>query len=540
MSSGRHHTKFIFVTGGVVSSLGKGIIAASAGALLETRGLKVSLSKADPYINVDPGTMSPIQHGEVFVTDDGAETDLDIGHYERFTRASLSRLNSFSTGQVYDTVLSNERKGAYLGGTVQVVPHVTRQIKENIIKASQGVDISIIEIGGTVGDIESQPYLETIRQIRYEFGSENVICIHLTLVPYIAAAKELKTKPTQHSVKELRSVGIQPDILVCRADRHIPIELKEKIALFCNVPKDCVVEAQDVDSIYKLPLIMHDQGLDHNIVRLLNIWTRKPELSEWQSIVKRLDSPAHKCKIALVGKYTDVIDSYKSIEESFIHAGIANDASVDLIYIEATDLQPHTTKDILSSFDGIIVPGGFGSRGISGKIEAIKVAREEKIPFFGICLGMQLAAVEFAKNVLGFEDAHSQEFDPDSKHQIIHLMAHQKNITKKGGTMRLGSYPCVLNKESLAKNAYERDTIKERHRHRYEFNNSFRDSFKENGMIFSGLSPDQELVEIIELVEHPWFLACQFHPELKSKPMDCHPLFASFIKASLLKKKVER
>lgn len=529
MSAGRHHTKFIFVTGGVVSSLGKGIIASSVGALLETRGLKVGLSKADPYINVDPGTMSPIQHGEVFVTDDGAETDLDLGHYERFTRAKLTRFNSFSTGQVYDAVLNKERRGDYLGGTVQVVPHITRQIRENIFRASEGVDISIVEIGGTVGDIEGQPYLEAIRQIRYELGSANVLCIHLTLVPYIAAAKELKTKPTQHSVKELRSIGIQPDILVCRADRDVPEELRKKIALFCNVPKEHVIEAKDVENIYELPLVMHEQGLDQTIVDQLNIWTRSPDLQEWHKIASRLHNPEAVCKIAIVGKYTDVVDSYKSIEESLIHAGIANRVRIEINYLDAQEIEINSAEKALRGFAGIIVPGGFGGRGIEGKLAAIQYARENKVPFLGICLGMQLAAIEFARNVLQKEEAQSYEFEPQAKNLIIHLMEDQRQVTTKGGTMRLGGYPCQLADGSKTKNAYNSDLVSERHRHRYEFNNEYKQVFEDNGVIFSGLSPDGSLVEIIELQDHPWFVACQFHPELKSKPMESHPLFRELV-----------
>lgn len=537
MSIPRHHTKFIFVTGGVVSSLGKGIIASGVGALLESRGLKVTLSKADPYINVDPGTMSPVQHGEVFVTEDGAETDLDIGHYERFTRAKLTRANSFSTGQVYDAVLGKERQGDYLGGTVQVVPHVTGQIKENIYKASEGADISIVEIGGTVGDIEGQPYLETIRQIRYELGAENVICIHLTLVPWIAAAKELKTKPTQHSVKELRSIGIQPDILVCRADREVPEELRRKIALFCNVPKENVIEARDVDSIYRVPLILHEQGLDQIIVDRLNIWARQPELREWNKISERLSNPKSDCKVGVVGKYTDVVDSYKSIEESLVHAGICNKAAIELEYLDAEEIEKGDPENVLKGYDAIIVPGGFGDRGVEGKIKAIRYARENKVPFLGICLGMQLAAIEFARNVVGLEEANGVEFDPKSSHPVIHLMEEQKGVSRKGGTMRLGGYPCRLLKGTKARDAYKSDEVSERHRHRFEFNNAYREQFEDHGLIFSGRSPDDQLVEILELKSHPWFVACQFHPELKSRPMEAHPLFNQLVRMSLRERK---
>ncbi|MEI6399091.1 MAG: CTP synthase, partial [Pseudomonadota bacterium] len=522
----------MFVTGGVVSSLGKGIVAASAGALLETRRLKVSVTKADPYINVDPGTMSPKQHGEVYVTDDGAETDLDIGHYERFTHARLTRRNSFSTGQVYDAVIAKERRGDYLGGTVQVVPHVTAQIKENIFRAAEGSDIAIIEIGGTVGDIEGLPFLEAIRQIRYDLGHENVLYIHLTLVPYIKAAQELKTKPTQHSVKELRQIGIQPDILVCRSDRPIPEELRKKIALFCNIKADSVFEAQDVDNIYKIPVILHEQGLDQRIVDRLNIWTAAPDLSVWKRIVENIDHPRDSVRIGIVGKYTDVIDSYKSINESLVHCGIFHKLKIDVEYIDASSLEGVASRDQLVDFDGIIVPGGFGGRGIEGKIQAIKWAREQRVPFFGICLGMQLACIEFARNILGMADANSSEFDKLSKHQIIHLMEAQKGVAELGGTMRLGAYPCDVRPGSRAGRAYDAEKISERHRHRYEFNNVFRNQFADNGAVFSGNSPDGNLVEIIEITNHPWFVACQFHPELNSKPMEPHPLFREFVDAA--------
>lgn len=529
----RHRTKYIFVTGGVVSSLGKGIVGASIGALLESRGLRVSMTKVDPYLNVDPGTMSPFQHGEVFVTDDGAETDLDIGHYERFTSANLTKLNSFSTGQVYDRVLNKERRGDYLGGTVQVIPHVTDQIKENIYAGADGADVGIIEIGGTVGDIESLPFLEAIRQIRYDLGEENVLYIHLTLVPYISAAHELKTKPTQHSVKELRQIGIQPHILVCRADRPIPLDLREKIGLFCNVKPERVIDACDMDTIYKVPLYLHAQGLDQIIVDALNIWTRNPELSEWQKIEEALDNPRASCRIGIVGKYVDVIDSYKSISEALTHAGISHHTKVELVYFDAAILDAENVGEHLKSVDGVVVPGGFGNRGIEGKIAAISYLRRNKVPFLGICLGMQLAAIEFARHELQLGDADSQEFEPSSRNLIIHLMEEQKTVVSKGGTMRLGAYPCQLRRGSKAHQAYEEDLISERHRHRYEFNNSFRESFVKHGMNFSGLSPDGQLVEMIELEDHPWFVGCQFHPELKSKPMHAHPLFKEFVRAAL-------
>ncbi len=536
MQRKRHHTKYIFVTGGVVSSLGKGIVSASVGALLETRGLKISISKADPYINVDPGTMSPIQHGEVFVTEDGAETDLDLGHYERFTRARLNRHNSFSSGQVYDHVLSKERRGDYLGTTVQVVPHITGQIKENIFRASEGVDVAIVEIGGTVGDIESLPYLETIRQMRYELGGENVVCIHLTLVPYLAAAKELKTKPTQHSVKELRSIGIQPDFLLCRAEREIPSDLLRKIAVFCNVPGDQVFQAVDMDSIYKIPLMLHQQGLDQSLVDNLNIWARSPDLREWYSIIERLDHPKQNIKIAIVGKYTDVVDSYKSIEEALVHAGISNEAAVSVVYVAAQDVIAKGPSVCLEGVDGVIVPGGFGERGTEGMIRSIEFARCQNLPFLGICLGMQLASVEVARNILGLHTADSLEFAPETTEPVIFLMEEQKGVTNKGGTMRLGSYPCVLAKSSKAREAYGKDTVMERHRHRYEFNSQYRSRFEEAGVVFSGTSPDDKLVEIFELQGHPWFVACQFHPELVSRPMGAHPLFKGFVFAASKKK----
>lgn len=537
--SAKQRTKYIFVTGGVVSSLGKGIVAATAGALLETRGLRVILTKADPYINIDPGTMSPHQHGEVFVTDDGAETDLDIGHYERFTHATLSRANSFSAGKVYDTVLSKERRGDYLGGTVQVIPHITDQIKEFIFKASEGADIAIIEVGGTVGDIESLPFLEAIRQIRYDLGDGNCMLVHLTLVPYIAAAKELKTKPTQHSVRDLRQIGLQPDMLVCRSDRKIPTEQLRKIAQFCNVKPDRVFEALDADSIYRLPLLMNGQGFDQAIVETLNIWTGSPDLAAWRRIVHNLDHPSLTVKIAVVGKYVGVFDSYKSIDESLVHAGIANNCKVDVEYLDADEINPANVKDVLANFDAILVPGGFGSRGVEGKITAIKYARDMSKPFFGICLGMQLAAIEFARNALKLPRAHSQEFDPQSPDQIIHLMDSQKGVTSKGGTMRLGAYPCLVANGSKSHKAYGSAEISERHRHRYEFNNAYRAKFEESGVLFSGLSPNAELVEIMEIKNHPWFVACQFHPELKSRPTKSHPLFREFVAAAISSKKVK-
>lgn len=533
MMRSKQRTKFIFVTGGVVSSLGKGIVAATAGALLETRGLKVVLTKADPYINIDPGTMSPHQHGEVFVTDDGAETDLDIGHYERFTHATLSRSNSFSAGRVYDTVLNKERRGDYLGGTVQVIPHITNQIKEFIFKASEGSDISIVEVGGTVGDIESLPFLEAIRQIRYDLGSENCILVHLTLVPWIAGAKELKTKPTQHSVRDLRQIGLQPDMLVCRADRKIPQDQLLKIAQFCNVRQDRVFEALDADSIYRLPLLMNAQGFDQSIVDELNIWTGAPDLSAWKRIVHNLDHPKSEINIAIVGKYVGVVDSYKSINESLIHAGFANNCTVNIQYLDADEISPTSAEVLLGEKDGVLVPGGFGNRGVEGKISAIRFARESGKPFLGICLGMQLAAIEFARHVMQLSHANSQEFDPNCNHQIIHLMESQKGVSNKGGTMRLGSYPCIIQQGTRAALAYGEKEITERHRHRYEFNNDYRQAFQEHGALFSGVSPDDQLVEMMELKSHSWFVAVQFHPELKSRPMNAHPLFRHFVSAAI-------
>ncbi len=533
MTIGPTHTKYIFVTGGVVSSLGKGIVAASIGSLLEARGLKVSLTKADPYLNVDPGTMSPFQHGEVFVTEDGSETDLDIGHYERFTKARLTKLNSFTTGQVYDEVLSKERKGDYLGGTVQVIPHVTNNIKERIFNSSQNADVSIVEIGGTIGDIEGLPFLESIRQISFDIGKENVLYVHLTLLPYIKPAKELKTKPTQHSVKEMRQIGIQPDVLVCRSEKTVPEELKKKIALFCNVTRESVFEAKDLDSIYKMPMVLHEQGLDEIVLKKLNIWTGKPDLSQWKRIREVLDNQQNEINVGIIGKYVDVVDSYKSIDESLVHAGIHHQLKINTVYIDADSLDKSTIKKKLENLDGIIVPGGFGDRGTSGKIKAIKYARETKTPFFGICLGMQLAAIEFAQNQLKIKGADSQEFDEAAEHHIIHLMEDQKSKKNLGGTMRLGSFPCQLKKDSKTFEVYrKKELIYERHRHRFEFNNKYREIFEEQDICFSGISPDGQLVEIMELKNHPWFIGCQFHPELKSSPMKPHPLFESFIGAA--------
>jgi len=537
-------SKFIFVTGGVISSLGKGLAAASIGALMECRGLKVTFLKFDPYINVDPGTMNPFQHGEVYVTDDGAETDLDLGHYERYTHVTLSKANNCTTGKIYNSVITKERRGDYLGGTVQVIPHITEEIMSNIRNVANGVDIVITEIGGTVGDIESLPFLEAIRQFKLEAGKENVLYIHVTLVPYIPTAGELKTKPTQHSVKELRSIGIQPDIILCRTDRFLPKEVKAKIALFCNVEEDAVITAKDVESIYEVPVVFHKEGLDEKIVDRLNIWTKTPDLSEWEKIVASTTSPEKTTTIAIVGKYVDLTESYKSLNEAITHGGMANNSRIELLFVDSETLETDKdARDHLKSANGIIVPGGFGNRGIEGKIRAIRFSRENNIPFLGICLGMQLAVVEFARHVAGLEEAHSEEFDPKTPHPIIYWMStwrdqkdnlqRREGETPLGGTMRLGAYPCVISKPGIAWEAYQTETIHERHRHRYEFNNKYMDILKENGLITSGLSPDKELVEIVELKNHPWFLGCQFHPEFKSLPRAPHPLFVSFIKASI-------
>jgi len=530
-------TKFLFITGGVVSSLGKGLAAASIGALMEARGLRVAMQKMDPYINVDPGTMSPFQHGEVFVTDDGAETDLDLGHYERYTTASLTKKSNFTTGQVYDSVIRKERRGDYLGGTVQVIPHITNEIKAKILENAKGADLAIVEVGGTVGDIESLPFLEAIRQFRNDRGRDNVLYLHLTLVPYIATAGELKTKPTQHSVKELREIGIQPDILLCRCDREIPHDMKAKIALFCNVHEDAVITARDVASIYEVPIVYSRQGLDDRIVDYLNIWTKQPELSAWERIAKRVNDPEGAVTIAIVGKYVDLTESYKSLAEALTHGGIGNNCRVTLKYVDSEALERHGINDTFKDVDGILVPGGFGERGSEGKIASIRYARENKLPFFGICLGMQMAVVEFARNVCNIDDAYSAEFRAEAKNPIIHIMEKQKSVAGKGGTMRLGAYPCELVDKTLARRIYGGKDISERHRHRYEFNNTYRKQLQECGLVFSGIYKSEDLVEIIEIADHPWFLACQFHPEFKSRPMQPHPLFESFVGACLKKAK---
>ncbi|MCA1959761.1 MAG: CTP synthase [Desulfomonile sp.] len=524
-------TKFIFITGGVLSSLGKGLTAATIGALMESRGLTVTLLKMDPYINVDPGTMNPFQHGEVFVTDDGAETDLDLGHYERFTSAVLGQKNNFTTGQIYDSVIQKERRGEYLGATVQVIPHITDEIKMKIRDLGNGVDVAIVEVGGTVGDIESLPFLEAIRQLRADLGPQNVLYIHLTLLPYLKGSGEVKTKPTQHSVKALREVGIQPEIIICRTEKKITREVKEKIALFCNVRPEEVIAAEDVDCIYELPLKFHAEGLDQKIVELLNIWTRAPVLDGWEAFMNRVRSLEYEVTIGIVGKYVDLKESYKSLNEALFAGGVHNNARVNLKFIDSELLEKQGLCTEFDDVDGILVPGGFGSRGIEGKIKAVQYARENRIPYFGICLGMQMAVTEFARNVCGLEGASSTEFNPDTPHPVIHLMDEQRSITDKGGTMRLGAYECTLLPESRCLEIYETQVISERHRHRYEFNSAYREELAAKGLKPGGLSPDGKLVELVEYSDHPWFIGCQFHPEFKSRPMRPHPLFVSYIRA---------
>ena len=530
-----HVAKHIFVTGGVVSSLGKGLTSASVGMLLERRGLRVAMQKLDPYINVDPGTMSPYQHGEVYVLDDGSETDLDLGHYERFTHSRLSRSANYTTGQIYQTVIDKERRGEFLGKTVQVIPHITNEIKSCIRRlATDDVDVVITEIGGTVGDIESQPFLEAIRQFSQDIGKENCLYIHLTLVPYLKAAAELKTKPTQHSVGLLRQIGIQPDILICRCERSISTEDREKIALFCNVPLDAVIEERDKDfSIYEVPLSLVDHGLDTLIVRRLGLSARALELDDWRELLHRLRNPKVEISIAVVGKYAEHKDAYKSIYEAIDHAGMKHEAQIRVGRIQSELIETEGPERLLAGYDGILVPGGFGERGIEGKIEAIRWARERKVPFFGICLGLQCAVIEFARHVVRLAGANSTEFDKDSSYPVICLLDEQKNITDKGGTMRLGAQPARLTPGTRAHDAYAQDTISERHRHRYEFNNVFRQQFTANGLLFSGTSQNNSLVEIIELQSHPWFVAVQYHPEFKSKPTHPHPLFADFVAAAI-------
>lgn len=527
--------KYIFVTGGVVSSIGKGLTAASLGALLEARGFKVSMMKCDPYINVDPGTMSPLQHGEVYVTEDGAETDLDLGHYERFTSGLVNRSNSVTTGQIYESVIAKERRGDYLGGTVQVIPHITDEIKERIYQAAQGAEVVIVEIGGTVGDIESLPFIEAIRQMRVDLGFNNSLFVHVTYVPYIAAAGELKSKPTQHSVKELREVGIQPDILVCRSEKPIPQEMKSKIGLFCSVRPDNVMSAKDASSIYEVPLLLHGEGLDRQVIAHLGLGGHKPDLNGWEKIVHVLKNPNHRVTIAVVGKYVSLHESYKSLNEAIVHGGIANNCKVDILFVNSETLTEENVEKVLANANGILVPGGFGERGVEGKLLAIQHARETGKPFFGICFGMQLAAIEFARNVCGIGDATSREFanSKSAKNLVIDFMEEQKKISDKGGTMRLGSYPCDLESGSLANKVYGKSHITERHRHRYEFNNRFRALFEKKGMQPTGICKERDLVEIVEIADHNWFLGVQFHPEFKSRPLSPHPLFANFVRASI-------
>ena len=532
-------TKYIFVTGGVVSSLGKGIVAASVGRVLKNRGLKVTLQKFDPYLNVDPGTMSPYQHGEVFVTEDGAETDLDLGHYERFIDVNLGQYSNVTAGRVYSSIIEKERRGDYLGGTVQVIPHVTNEIKSRVLLAgeSSDADVVITEIGGTTGDIESLPFLEAIRQIRSDLGRENVCYIHCTLLPYIKAAGEMKTKPTQQSVKELRGLGIQPDIIVVRNELALTDELRAKISLFCDIPKQNVIESRDVSNLYQLPLNLKAQKIDDIVLKHFNLTAKEASMEEWISLVERVDNLKDEVRIALVGKYVELHDAYISVVESLKHAGYKHNSKVKIDWIQSEDITEENVHEYLKEADGILVPGGFGDRGVEGKITAIKYARENKIPFFGICLGMQLAAVEFARNVCGLTGAHSSELDPNTPYPIINLLPDQENVVEMGGTLRLGSYPCTLTEGSQAHKEYGEINITERHRHRYEFNNFYRERLTNKGLVLSGVSPDGRLVEIVELPEHPWFVAGQFHPEFKSRPEKAHPLFAGFIRASLENKR---
>jgi CTP synthase len=536
-------TKFIFITGGVLSSLGKGLAAASIGTLLQARGLKVTIQKLDPYINVDPGTMNPFQHGEVYVTEDGAETDLDLGHYERYLDVPMAQKNNYTSGSIYYEVIQKERRGDYLGGTVQVIPHVTDEIKRAIRGvAGNGEDVALIEIGGTVGDIEGQPFLEAIRQLRYDLGKENVLYMHLTLVPYIRAADELKTKPTQHSVKELRSMGIQPDIVLCRSEVEMDQSIKTKIAMFCNVDPDAVFSAVDVKNIYEVPMAFYDEGLDQKIAIMLKLPAKNPDLTKWRGLLQAQNNLAKRVRIGIVGKYVDLKESYKSLHEALIHGGVANDAEVELVHINAEDLTEDNLEEQFRGVDGVLIPGGFGTRGIEGKVLASGYARKKGVPFFGICLGMQCAVIEYARNVLGFEGANSSEFDADTPYPVIYLMTEWYDSrnqclqtrdanSDKGGTMRLGAYPCRLKPQTRVYEAYGQTEISERHRHRYEFNNAYAEAFEAAGMILSGNSPDNFLVEIVELEDHPWFVGCQFHPEFQSNPMRAHPLFRDFIRS---------
>ncbi|OEF99859.1 CTP synthase [Vulcanibacillus modesticaldus] len=534
-------TKYIFVTGGVVSSLGKGITAASLGRLLKNRGLKVTIQKFDPYINVDPGTMSPYQHGEVFVTDDGAETDLDLGHYERFIDINLSKNNNVTAGKIYSSVITKERRGEYLGGTVQVIPHITNEIKDRIYRAAKetNADVVITEIGGTVGDIESLPFLEAIRQLKNDVGRENIMYIHVTLIPYIAASGELKTKPTQHSVKELRSIGIQPNVIVCRTEYSLSEDIKSKIALFCDIEKDAVIEALDADTLYDVPLMLQEQGLDEYVVRHLKLAAPKADMTEWTQLVNKIKNLKYNTRIAIVGKYVSLHDAYLSVAEALYHAGFANDSEVEIKWVDAEEVTKENVDQLLDDVDGVLVPGGFGDRGIEGKITAIKYARENKKPFLGICLGMQLAVIEFARNVVGLKNANSSEFDLKTEHPVIDILPEQKDIEDLGGTMRLGVYPCKLEEGTKAKENYQADLIYERHRHRYEFNNEYREQLQNSGLKISGVSPDGKLVEIVEVPNHPWFVATQFHPEFTSRPNRPQPLFKNFVKAALQLKQGE-
>ncbi len=535
MAAAAQQTKFVFVTGGVVSSLGKGMVSASIGALMENRGLKVANMKLDPYINVDPGTMNPTQHGEVFVTDDGAETDLDLGHYERFVSTKMSRLNNITTGQVYSSVIGKERRGEYLGSTVQVIPHITDEIKARIQRCAEGLDVLVVEVGGTVGDIESLPFLEAVRQLRVELGTQNSVSVHLTLVPHIRAAGEFKTKPTQHSVQKLREIGIQCDILVVRCEQKLDDAALKKMAMFCSVTGDAVFQSIDVDTVYRIPLMLCDQGLDQKLASLLNIWSRASRLSAWEEVVARVTEPKKQVTVGFVGKYVQLVEAYKSLNEALLHGGIANDCRVQIKHIDSEELEKPgvNVAQVLAPYDGILVAPGFGARGTEGKIAAVRHARENKVPYFGICFGMQMAAIEFARHVCNLERANSTEVDPTTPHPVVDLMPDQRGVTDKGATMRLGSYPCVLKPGTKAAEAYGALEITERHRHRWEINNNYRDTLERHGMVLSGLSPDSRLVEMLEIPQHPYFVACQFHPEFKSRPSAPHPLFSRFVKAAV-------
>lgn len=529
--------KYIFVTGGVVSSLGKGLTSAALGALLEPRGIRVRIQKFDPYLNVDPGTMSPFQHGEVYVLDDGAETDLDLGHYERFTHSKLTRFNNLTSGQIYESVIQKERQGVYLGKTVQVIPHVTNEIKERIYASGKDVDVLITEIGGTIGDIEGLPFLEAMRQFALEVGKENVLFIHVTLVPYLAAAGELKTKPSQQSVAKLREIGVQPDILICRTEKHLTRDIREKLSLFCNVPLKSVIEEMDVEfSIYELPLVLHGEDLDDLVVEKLGLNAPATDLRDWKSVVRRLKYPEERVVVGVVGKYIELQDAYKSVYESITHGGIANDCGIQIVRVDSEAIEEEGAEKHLRHLDGILVPGGFGDRGIEGKILAARYAREHKVPYFGLCLGMQIAVIEYARNVLGLADANSREFDEKTAHPVIDLMEEQKKVTQKGGSMRLGAYECRLLPNTFSIQAYGTETIQERHRHRFEYNNAYREQLVTAGLRVGGVNPERDLVEIVEVADHPWFVGVQFHPEFQSKPMAAHPLFAGFIAAAIRKK----